>query len=116
MLKFRLISDTREPNVLYAFVSGEIVLYIGKTAGPRSTLKQRLSGYATPSAGQSTNLNGKQRIRKCLSDDRYVDIYAFPDDGSLYHGGFHVNLADGLERDLIAQLAPAWNKMGMPVE
>jgi hypothetical protein len=38
-----------------------------------------------------------------------VDIYALPDNGLLHYGRFHVNLAAGLEDDLIRVIDPPWN-------
>jgi hypothetical protein len=44
-----------------------------------------------------------------------VEIHALPDNdnGLLYYGGIHVNLAAGLEDSLIAALKPSWNKAGI---
>jgi hypothetical protein len=38
-----------------------------------------------------------------------VEVYVLPDSGLLYYGGFHVNLAAGLEDALIDSLDPPWN-------
>jgi hypothetical protein len=38
-----------------------------------------------------------------------VAIYVLPDNGLLYYGGFHVNLAAGLEDSLVRELQPPWN-------
>jgi hypothetical protein len=42
-----------------------------------------------------------------------VDIFALPDNGLLHYGGFHINLAAGLEDSLISTLAPSWNRVGI---
>src|SRR4029079_17199026 len=93
-------------NILYSFVSDDAVLYIGKSILP---LKTRLQGYRTPGPTQSTNIRSNKRIRDLLERDKVVEIYALPDNGLLHYGGFHVNLAAGLEDSLIRDLAPPWN-------
>lgn len=97
-------------NVLYAFVSEGDVLYIGKTV---RTLKQRMYGYRRPVATQSTNIKGNRLILEALAGGRTVEVYALPDTGLLYYGGFHVNLAAGLEDSLVAALQPPWNTLGI---
>lgn len=97
-------------KILYAFVSERTVLYIGKTVRP---LKQRLYGYRRPVATQSTNLKGHRLIREVLASGQPVEVYALPDHGLLYYGGFHINLAAGLEDSLVAKLKPAWNHVGI---
>lgn len=97
-------------KVLYAFVSDGTVLYIGKTV---RALKQRMHGYRRPVATQSTNIKGNRLILELLASGRPVEVYALPDTGLLYYGGFHVNLAAGLEDSLVAALQPPWNTLGI---
>lgn len=97
-------------NILYAFVAGGAVVYVGKTV---QTLRQRLYGYRRPVATQSTNLKGHRLIRGALAAGQRVEVYALPDHGLLYYGGFHVNLAAGLEDSLVATLKPTWNRLGI---
>lgn len=85
-------------------------LYIGKTV---SSLKKRMYGYQNPGASQSTNIKANQFIRESLAGGKVVEVHALPDNGLLYYGGFHVNLAAGLEDSLLAQLKPKWNKAGI---
>jgi hypothetical protein len=96
-------------NILYAFVSEETVLYIGKTT---RSLKRRMYGYQNPGPTQRTNIKGNKRIMEVVAADQSVEIYALPDNGLLYYGGFHVNLAAGLEDSLVKTLKPVWNKTG----
>lgn len=97
-------------NVLYAFVEGETILYIGKSI---RSLKQRLYGYQNPGPTQFTNIKGNKLIREALGGKRSIAVYAFADPGDVRYAGFHVNLAAGLEDSLIATLKPAWNKAGI---
>jgi len=76
-------------------------------------LKRRLYGYERPGPSQSTNIKGNKLIKEALLALRSVEIYALPDNGLLYYGGFHVNLAACLEDALVATLKPAWNKAGV---
>lgn len=93
-------------NILYAFVCNDEVMYIGKTV---RTLKERMSGYKNPGLTQTTNINNRKLIIESLQKNEAVEIYALPDHGLLNYGGFHLNLAAGLEDDLIRQLKPLWN-------
>lgn len=97
-------------NVLYAFVSDGVVLYIGKTV---RSLKQRMYNYRMPGPSQSTSIRGNKLIKDFVAQGKGVEIYALPDHGLLYYGGFHVNLAAGLEDALISNLKPPWNKAGI---
>jgi hypothetical protein len=93
-------------NVLYAFVVDTQLMYIGKTTQP---LNKRMVGYRTPGPSQSTNIKNHQFIRIALQQGKHVEIYVLPDNGLLHYGGFHINLAAGLEDSLIRDLSPAWN-------
>jgi hypothetical protein len=106
-IKLSLSECAQSANVLYAFVSEGKVLYIGKTT---QQLRKRLYGYQNPRSTQATNLRGNAAIHGELSEGRGVDIYALPDNGLLRLGGFHLNLAAGLEDSLINDLRPPWNK------
>ncbi len=93
-------------NVLYAFVIDDELRYIGKTS---RVLRSRMAGYRTPGATQSTNITNHQHILAALGRGQRVDIYVLPDNGLLHYGGFHINLAAGLEDSLIRELVPPWN-------
>lgn len=109
-LKCVLSVNATAPNVLYAFISDSKVLYVGKTV---RSLKKRMYGYQNPGPTQATNIKGKKFISELLAGGSAVEIHALPDNGLLYYGGFHVNLAAGLEDSLVAQLKPKWNKAGI---
>lgn len=105
-----LIQHAYDEKVLYAFISLGSVMYVGKTV---QTLKRRMYGYENPVATQSTNIKGNKLILESLSAMQPVEIHALPDNGLLFYGGFHVNLAAGLEDSLVRTLKPAWNKAGI---
>jgi hypothetical protein len=110
-IKCLLVEHAAARNVLYAFLSEGNVLYVGKTL---RSLKVRMYGYQNPRRSQSTNIKGNRLIRKTLASGNPVEVYALPDSGLLFYGGFHVNLAAGLEDDVIKKLEPPWNKAGIP--
>jgi hypothetical protein len=99
-------------NILYCFVIEGVVRYIGKTAQP---LERRIYGYQNPGPTQSTNIRVHAKIRGLLAEGGRVDIYALPDPGTLHFGGFHLNLAAGLEDGLISTLNPLWNITGTTI-
>jgi len=105
-IAFHLSRMAAERNILYAFVCDGKVTYIGKTTSP---LSARMSGYRSPSRSQSTNVANNARIRAELERGGAVDILVLPDDGLLHYGRFHLNLAAGLEDDLIRVIDPEWN-------
>lgn len=105
-LAFELTRHALQRNVLYAFVCDGEVKYVGKST---QSLRSRMSGYRRPGPTQSTNVANNARIRALLGDGFTVDILALPDNGLLHYGPFHVNLAAGLEDDVIRLLRPEWN-------
>ena len=105
--KISLAALARETNVLYAFVCDGDVVYIGKTT---KSLRARLYGYQNPGPTQTTNKRGNVTIREALEAKKLVEVVALADHGLLKYGGFHMNLAAGLEDDMLKQLKPAWNK------
>jgi len=108
--KYALHSESDSRNVLYAFVSGTEVLYVGKTTQP---LKKRMYGYQNPGPTQYTNIKGNKLISEILLSGGGIEIFALPDNGLLHFGDFHINLAAGLEDSLIAKLKPKWNGCGL---
>jgi len=105
-LAFELNELADSKNVLYAFVVDGQLVYIGKTV---QTLRKRMAGYRSPGPTQPTNIKNNGKVRDSLAQGRRVEIYALPDSGLLRYGGFHVNLAAGLEDSLIRDLKPPWN-------
>jgi hypothetical protein len=105
-LSLELLRHGSQKNVLYAFVSDGDVKYVGKTV---QRLATRLSGYKNPGTTQTTNIKNNALIKDLLGSGAAVDILALPDNGMLHYGQFHVNLAAGLEDNIIAILHPEWN-------
>jgi hypothetical protein len=96
----------RANNALYAFVVDGELMYLGKTV---KSLRTRMTGYRRPGPTQSTNIRNNRHIVDCLAAGKRVEVYALPDNGLLHYGGFHLNLAAGLEDSLIRDLCPPWN-------
>jgi hypothetical protein len=63
-IKCTLVVPAPAKNVLYAFISEEQVLYIGKTVG---SLTKRMYYYQKPGPSQSTNKHCNSRIRDILA-------------------------------------------------
>lgn len=111
-LTFELDRHASERNILYAFVIDGEVKYVGKTV---QTLRARMHGYKNPEASQTTNVRNNARIKAQLQTGAAVVILALPD-SLLHFGTFHINLAAGLEDDIILKLKPEWNgKTAIPV-
>lgn len=66
-------------------------------------------GYENPGPTQITNIRVKRKIKEFLSQGKPVEIYALPDNGLLYYGDFHINLAAALEDSIIQTVNPPWN-------
>ena len=103
---FELIEYATSRNVLYAFVVDSQLMYVGKTVQP---LRIRMAGYKNPGPTQSTNIRNNKNINESLAKGKRVEIFVLPDNGLLYYGGFHVNLAAGLEDSVVRELQPPWN-------
>jgi hypothetical protein len=67
-----------------------------------------MSGYKNPGKTQTTNINNHRRIKELLSDGAAVEILALPD-WLVRYGQFCLNLAAGLEDDIIRVVDPEWN-------
>lgn len=94
-LALELTSLSDRQNVLYAFVSGNTVKYVGKTT---QTLQRRMFGYQKPNRDQRTNWRNRLSIIELLKRGQSVEILALADSGLLRYGAFHLNLAGGLEQ------------------
>jgi len=105
-LQFVLTRHGDERNILYAFFAQEEVKYIGKS---NQTLSGRMNGYKQPGPTQSTNINNNARIKDLLLKGISVQILAFVQKEEMLYRGVPINLAAGLEDNLIARVRPPWN-------
>jgi len=96
-------------DLLYAFVTDSEVLYIGKST---NTLAQRMSQYEQPGPTQATNIRNNRDITRLLVDGEDVRILVFVEPEPMQFRGYRINLAAGLEDELIRRLHPKWNKVG----
>lgn len=93
-------------RILYAFVVDDRAMYIGKS---RRSLKQRMDNYAVCGPSQRTNFRVKDLILKELEAGRKVRIYALADFEPLSHQGVPIDVAAGIEDELIERFRPPWN-------
>ncbi len=93
-------------NSLYAFVEGDAVKYIGKTA---RTIRVRFVGYKNPTQRQRTNWRNNRNIRDALGAGAAIRILVFNPISFFRYGDFEINLAAGLEDALIETFDPPWN-------
>ena len=100
----RALLDVR--NALYAFVQGDAVNYIGKTA---RSIKRRFIGYCAPGKTQRTNWRCHHMIKALLEKDITVRILVFTPISHLRYGEFEIDLAAGLEEAMIMMFKPPWN-------
>jgi hypothetical protein len=105
-LALELLDLTDHQNVLYAFVSGTSVKYVGKTT---QTLQRRMLGYLRPNQDQRTNWRNRIAIVDVLKRGNPIEILALADTGLFRYGSFHLNLAAGLEDSIIQVVKPEWN-------
>lgn len=98
------IIDVR--NALYAFIHGDWVMYIGKTA---RSIRRRFVGYCSPGKTQQTNIRCHRNIQELLAKGIIVRILVCTPPSELQYCGFQIDLAAGLEESLILRLAPPWN-------
>lgn len=92
-------------NALYAFTSGNDVMYIGKTT---KSITGRFVGYFNGN-GRATNNKLHVAILDLLRTGNTVEIWVFAPTIPFQILGFEVNLAAGLEDSLISEFKPEWN-------
>lgn len=108
-------ASARKSPILYAFAVDGALVYVGKTT---LTLRERMQRYKTPprsrESGGSTNIKNNRNIAAALVDGHVVEIYVLHVQRQERHGEFLVNLAAGLEDNLIEELNPPWNGRPKP--
>lgn len=107
-LDYNIMQSLENRSLLYCFVVNNVPKYIGVT---RKGLNNRLYQYKNPSVSQSTNTRINNYIQNTLNESRVI-IYTLVDEGQLNYYGFSINIAHGLEYNLITQYDPEWNSMG----
>jgi len=108
-LNCKIEKHQNEYNILYAFVSKDKIKYIGKST---NTLSKRIYQYMKPGPSQKTNIKNNKNIKELLMEGQEVQIWAFPNQEKLYYREFPINIAAGLEDNLIAVVKPDWNDTG----
>lgn len=104
---FALNKSAKEANILYSFVVDGEVKYIGKSV---QTLHKRMYLYKQGGGSQRTNIRNKAAIKACLERGQQVRIYVLVPDLEMNYKGMPINIAAGLEDNLISLLKPEWNK------
>ena len=97
-------------GVLYAFVSGETVLYVGKTT---RTLRQRMNGYRYPHETQRTNVNCGAKVAELLANGEPLQVFVRHQKNESRIGSFLINEAAALEDSIIREINPPWNRSGV---
>ncbi|MEA3325808.1 MAG: GIY-YIG nuclease family protein [Chloroflexota bacterium] len=105
-LNFELTKYSKEKDILYAFIVDGEVKYIGKSI---QTLHKRIYLYKNCGPSQRTNIRVRDKIRNCLKNGSQVLIYAFVQNIPLMYQDIPINLAAGLEDNIISSLKPEWN-------
>jgi hypothetical protein len=81
-------------EALIAYVVGDSVMYISRSINVKQGVTNRLA----------------RAIRSALSTQRSVHIYALTRWDAVEHQGIRVNVAAGLEEELIERMQPPWNR------
>lgn len=108
-IDFKLTNHGIATDILYAFESGNVLYYIGKTT---KTLESRMKQYRKPGPTQSTNIRINGRIHDLLAHTNEVNIHVLINDKKCKHGEYIISLAAGLEDILIEELKPKLNFHG----
>lgn len=92
---------------MYAFVEGDKVHYVAKTAMP---LEGRLYLYRRASLTSARETRCHAQLIARLRQVPSIDIYVFTGEPRPLHGVFAINLIDGLMDSIVGTLMPAWNR------
>jgi hypothetical protein len=89
-------SEFDAKKALFAYVIGESVVYLGRPHRGANVPAAR-TGYVTRS------------IRNALNRDKVIKVYALLDWEPFEHKGLTVNVAAGIEDELVERMQPPWN-------
>lgn len=117
-ISFELINDVQlVEDVLYAFISNDIVKYVGIT---EKTLKARMinykSGHEENNSSGSTNKKVNQEIKRLLLKKIEVLIYCLKGFAPCDFFGYRISLSTGIEKSLIQNFDEnnnMWNIRGV---
>jgi hypothetical protein len=98
-LECRYTAEFDAKRALFAYVLSDNVVYIGRQRKPNAAVPIG-SGYIS------------RAIRNALAHDKSVRIYALCDWTELEHEGMPINIAAGIEDELIERMQPPWNDYG----
>ena len=109
-LRLNINKHSEKNNILYSFVVDSDIKYIGTTV---REFKKRMSEYHKPGAGQRTNIAKNDLIINSLKNGKVVEIFLLYDrDPKKFKDKIEINLAAGLEDNLISEFNCEWNKTG----
>ena len=98
-------------GLLYAFVSNQIVRYVGVT---ERTFLNRMYGYRMPGRGQATNIRVNSQITQLLLEGASVRVYCLSGTEEVFYRGIRINLPAGIENPLICRIAQFHIDNGIP--
>ena len=110
------ITNLKSERIVYAFVVGNQIRYIGICENPKTTIKIRLERYRSRAGGnkltrrRSTNWYVVKMIKKELQRGKRVSIFAFKPPKERFFRGLSIDLIRGLEYSLIHKFSPEWNR------
>lgn len=99
-----------DKRVVYAFVFGGEVVYIGICDSRRRTFRDRMKLYETHSA--RVHDSARKRIKAALDARKKVEVYATYPSRRVHYQGIEVDLVRGLEYPLIDAFPGVWNDKG----
>lgn len=95
-----------QERILYAFTTDDDVMYIGKS---RRSLSKRMDHYQKVATSQVTVIKNNRHIRAALEAGKTAHIYALVHWKQYDHHGIPINVAAGIEDELIERMRPPWN-------
>lgn len=103
-------SDLVSSRVIYAYVMGRAVKYIGICQGKNTTLKKRLNRHHWKT---NMKLKSVRSLRNGLKEERQIMIYAWMPKQDRIYKWLSIDLVKGLESPLIYRfktIKNGWNK------
>lgn len=101
----------KDARVIYSFVVGDDVKYIGVCDNTRTTLTDRMGRYKNMQ-GAGTNERIAKRIGESLNKGIPVRIFGLSPESAVQYRVLSIDLIKGLEHPLIRFFSPEWNIQG----